>query len=213
LCQAPERDIDPPHPINEGGLEGYMSLSVATRKLLLMTALVVAVVAAVTLAGPGATADRKVRRAVAPVKDINGKLVATVTFTVQESGMIHVSVWGEKLPPGFHGFHIHAVGVCDRATKFMSAGGHLASSGQTHGGHDGDLPVLLVNGNGTARERVNTDRFGLKQLLDVDGSAVVIHELPDNYANIPDRYGTPDTTTLATGDSGGRIGCGVVDRG
>jgi Cu-Zn family superoxide dismutase len=180
---------------------------------MLMTALIVAVVAAVTLAGPGATADRKVRRAVAPVKDVNGKLVATVTFTAQESGVVHVSVWGEGLPPGFHGFHVHAVGVCDRRTNFMSAGGHLAASGQTHGSHDGDLPVLLVNRDGTARERVNTDRFGLGRLLDTDGSAVVIHELADNYANIPDRYGTPDTTTLATGDSGGRIGCGVVDRG
>jgi Cu-Zn family superoxide dismutase len=178
-----------------------------------MAVLVVAVVAAVTLAGPGATADRRVRRAVAPVKDLDGRLIATVTFTVLESGATHVAVWGEKLPPGFHGFHVHAVGVCDPATKFMSAGGHLAASGQAHGGHDGDLPVLLVHRDGTARERVNTDRFGLKQLLDVDGSAVVIHELPDNYANIPDRYGTPDTTTLATGDSGGRIGCGVVDGG
>ena len=44
----------------------------------------------------------------------------------------------------------------------------------------------------------------------------MVHELPDNYANIPERYrssaGTagPDAETLATGDAGRRIACAVV---
>ena len=44
----------------------------------------------------------------------------------------------------------------------------------------------------------------------------MVHAGRDNFANIPDRYESggepgPDATTLATGDAGSRIGCGVVD--
>jgi Cu-Zn family superoxide dismutase len=41
----------------------------------------------------------------------------------------------------------------------------------------------------------------------------MVHANPDNYANIPvDRYDPdPDATTLATGDAGSRIGCGVIE--
>ena len=55
------------------------------------------------------------------------------------------------------------------------------------------------------------------ELIDGDGSALIIHAQPDNQGNIPSRYqsatGTgPDSATLATGDSGGRFGCGLVTR-
>ena len=74
------------------------------------------------------------------------------------------------------------------------------------------MPVLLVNADGTARASLRTDRFALADLLDADGSAIIIHAKADNYANIPtDRYDPdPDEMTLATGDSGGRAACGVV---
>ena len=55
-----------------------------------------------------------------------------------------------------------------------------------------------------------TDRFSLDELRDADGTAVMIHSGPDNFANIPPRYGTPDQETLNTGDSGTRVACGVV---
>jgi Cu-Zn family superoxide dismutase len=38
----------------------------------------------------------------------------------------------------------------------------------------------------------------------------MVHAGADNFANIPDRYGEPDQTTLNTGDAGGRAACGVV---
>jgi Cu-Zn family superoxide dismutase len=38
-----------------------------------------------------------------------------------------------------------------------------------------------------------------------------VHADPDNFANILTRYApAPDATTLATGDAGARIACGVV---
>jgi Cu-Zn family superoxide dismutase len=59
----------------------------------------------------------------------------------------------------------------------------------------------------------------VRELLAGDGSAVIVHALPDNYANIPTRYRSaqtgapgPDADTLKAGDSGGRVVCGVVRR-
>jgi Cu-Zn family superoxide dismutase len=114
----------------------------------------------------------------------------------------------EDLPAGFHGFHIHAVGMCQ--PPFTSAGGHFNPAGTTHRDCAGDLPVLLVNEDGSGALAAVTDRFSVSDLRDADGSAVIVHELADNYANIPARYRGPDADTLATGDSGGRIACGVV---
>jgi Cu-Zn family superoxide dismutase len=74
------------------------------------------------------------------------------------------------------------------------------------------MPVLLVNSDGTGEAGFKTDRFALKNLFDEDGSAIIVHALPDNYANIPERYGAADQATLATGDSGDRIACGAIQK-
>ena len=81
-----------------------------------------------------------------------------------------------------------------------------------HPSHAADMPVLLVGADGTAQASVTTDRLKLTDVLDSDGGATIVHAAPDNYANIPSRYvaGGPDAMTLATGDSGGRVACGVV---
>jgi Cu-Zn family superoxide dismutase len=133
---------------------------------------------------------------------------------------VFIQVRVHHLRPGFHGFHIHAAGEC--IPPFTSAGPHfdLASVGQSHShrDHSGDLPVLLVNADGTADAVFNTDRFDIADLFDVNGSAIIIHANPDNYANIPDRYApapgvkVPDAMTLSTGDSGDRVVCGVVQK-
>ncbi len=101
---------------------------------------------------------------------------------------------------------------------FSSAGGHLNPSGEVHGEHDGDLPALLVRANGTASVDLDTDQLDVDALFDADGAALIVHAERDNAANIPARYrspegpatGGPDPTTLQTGDSGGRVLCGVL---
>jgi len=145
----------------------------------------------------------------AKFNDQNGESTGYVKFTQQKEGVV-VEVHARNLKPGFHGFHIHAVGEC--LSPFTSAGGHFDRDGHTHKDHSGDLPVLLVNADGKAKAKFKTDRFRVADLFDADGSAVIIHASPDNYANIPTRYvATPDTATLATGDAGARIACGVVE--
>jgi Cu-Zn family superoxide dismutase len=72
---------------------------------------------------------------------------------------------------------------------------------------------LFVSADGTGEARFKTDRFAVADLIDADGSALIVHAAPDNYANIPTRYvAVPDATTLATGDAGGRVACGVVEQ-
>src|SRR5262249_31219340 len=74
------------------------------------------------------------------------------------------------------------------------------------------------HGDGTGHATITTDRFRVPQLLDADGSAIIIHTLPDNQANIPNRYAGPggktgpDIESRKPGDSGARVACGVISK-
>jgi Cu-Zn family superoxide dismutase len=142
-----------------------------------------------------------------------------------DAGFVKLSKQGGKVivrgevsgfTPGFHGFHVHAVGQC--VPPFTTAGGHYNPAGVSHGSHAGDMPSLLVLDDGTAQAQFATDNFAIGELFDADGSAIIVHEGADNFANIPTRYQSttegvfgPDSATLATGDAGARVACGVVD--
>ena len=146
------------------------------------------------------------------LKNSAGATVGTVSM--QQAGAatpVDVRATVSRLQPGLHGFHIHAVGDCT-APDFKSAMGHLKVGDQIHGAHAGDMSSLLVKSNGTATLRLTTDRFTLADLRDADGSAVMVHAGPDNFANIPPRYAPdgPDQETRDTGDSGARVACGEV---
>ena len=144
----------------------------------------------------------------------DGSPAGRVTFT-EVGGRLTVEARLTNLPPGFHGFHIHATGKCERGTPpFTSAGGHMVIGEQAHPTHAGDQPVVLVMSDRSADIRFTTDRYRLSDLQTAEGRAVIVHALPDNYANVPTRYvRQPDATTLSTGDAGDRIACGVVGGG
>jgi Cu-Zn family superoxide dismutase len=150
------------------------------------------------------------RLASAVLRNAAGEKVGRVWMRERRrGGVVFIVARVRDLAPGFHGFHVHTTGRCD-APAFTSAGGHFNPGGATHNAHAGDLPSLLVNANGRAMLATATDRFSLANLRDADGSAVMVHSGPDNFANIPPRYGMPDQVTLDTGDSGSRVACGVV---
>ena len=200
----------------------------------------IAVAAMVALAAGalsiGATAGARARGAVAYLEDVSGTRVGIVRLIPRDDGTVAVRAGVTAIAPtGFHGFHVHTTGTCDPQTTdpsgatvpFFSAGGHYnPDTSAAHGDHAGDLPVLLVLADGTARLRVVTDRFSLPELLEGDGSAIIVHGARDNYANIPGQTATggeryhshsenvfgPDSATRATGDAGSRIACGVVQR-
>jgi superoxide dismutase, Cu-Zn family len=149
----------------------------------------------------------------AVLRDAEGDRIGRV-FLAERGDRVWVEVRADGLTPGFHGFHVHATGRCE--PPFATAGGHLALAGQAHPEHVGDLPVLQVGEDGRTYQLTTTDRFRVSDLFDRDGSAVIVHADPNNYANIPDRYTSetgqpgPDAETLQAGDSGARVACGVV---
>jgi Cu-Zn family superoxide dismutase len=160
----------------------------------------------------------------AVIKDTKGRTVGDLRID-EAGGRPKVTVTATGLAAGYHGFHVHMKGVCDpkstdpaTGSPFFSAGPHFSLRPAAHPNHAGDLPDLLIGADGKGSATFDTDRFQIKQLLDRDGSAVVIHALPDNKANIPSRFthaggGTgPDAETLKAGDSGARIACGVITR-
>jgi Cu-Zn family superoxide dismutase len=134
-----------------------------------------------------------------------------------------------QLAPGFHGLHVHAAGKCEPNSvaptggapgDFNSAGGHLQVAGHTTHPASGDLTSLQVRADGSANLVTTTDAFTAEDLLGGAKTAIIIHEKADNFANIPpERYqqvnGTPgpDETTMATGDAGKRVACGVISNG
>jgi superoxide dismutase, Cu-Zn family len=153
---------------------------------------------------------------------------ATIDFTGGYATVTVQTTAGGQLAPGFHGLHIHSVGRCEANSvaptggapaNFNSAGGHFQTAGRTGHPASGDLSSLQVRGDGSARLVTTTDAFTEADLLAGAGTSIIIHEKADNFANIPpERYQQvngappPDQTTLATGDAGARVACGVITR-
>ena len=166
---------------------------------------------------PAAQADDGGARVL--LRNVAGNPVGVAKLTEDDDEVL-VRVTVHDLPAGFHGFHIHANndpsnGSGCVAPAFTSADGHLNPAAQGHPGHAGDMPVLLVNADGTGEARFKTDRVSVAGVI---GGALIIHASPDNYANIPVRYLAPpatitavDAATLGTGDAAGRIACGVIE--
>ena len=114
------------------------------------------------------------------------------------------------LPPGEHGFHLHANPSCapgeqdGKMAAGIGAGGHFDPhetkkhlGPDAEGGHQGDLPVLKVAGDGSATGTLVAPHL---KLADMIGHALMIHAGGDNYADQP----------KPLGGGGPRIACGVV---
>ncbi len=161
------------------------------------------------------------------LKTANGIAVANATFDFANGfGTVTVeTVAPGILTPGFHGLHIHSVGKCEANSvsptggppgDFNSAGGHFQAPGHTRQPASGDLTSLEVRNDGSAKLVTTTDAVTAADLLAGEKTALIIHEGPDNFGNIPTRYTQengapgPDQETMSTGDSGKRIACGVI---
>jgi Cu-Zn family superoxide dismutase len=147
-------------------------------------------------------------RASAQLKDAKGQPVGQVQIRETPEGVL-LSVELTGVEPGVKAFHIHDAGRCEAPT-FQSAGPHFNPEKQPHGlleppgAHAGDLPNIHVPETGEASVEVLAQGVTLSQgqasLLDANGSALVLHAKPDDYASDP------------AGNAGDRVACGIVSR-
>jgi superoxide dismutase, Cu-Zn family len=148
-----------------------------------------------------ATSSGGARHAEVTLRDRAGAEIGWATLTESSDGRVHVNVKVDGLSPGLHGIHVHAQGTCT-GPDFSTAGGHHNPLGAAHGSHAGDLPNLAVNGAGRGRLNATTDAATLSSsgtgVFDGDGSAMIVHANPDDFVTQP------------TGNSCGRVACGVV---
>lgn len=147
-----------------------------------------------------------VRRSVTAVAVISGNtpdgITGVIRFVRLKKG---VRVTGEiyGLTPGKHGFHIHEKGLCDRP-DFTSAGPHFNPGGHKHGSthseqrHVGDFGNIIADDYGVAKFSFIDYSISFKGDNSIIGRSAMIHEKED------------DLKTDPSGNSGSRIGCGVI---
>lgn len=144
--------------------------------------------------------------AIADIKSSQGQDVGHGVVSEVEGGRMTLQLTLNDIPEGVHGLHFHATGKCD-APAFTTAGAHLNPTGRQHGhdnpagAHLGDLPNITATKDGLVKISLplTGSRAELAQaLMDGDGTALVIHATADDYRTDP------------SGNSGGRIACGVL---
>ena len=120
------------------------------------------------------------------------------------SGGVRVVAELSGLKPGKHGLHVHEKGDCS-APDASSAGDHFNPTPAPHGSRDeksahiGDMGNIVANEDGEARLEYVDPHMALQGEKSILGKAVIVHAQAD------------DLTTQPSGDSGARVGCGVVE--
>lgn len=165
------------------------------------------------LAGLLGCADHNVQQPAAMVSFVNagGTKVGTAELT-QAGNVVTVRVTVSGLPTGTHGIHFHEVGVAEpkASPPFATSGEHYNPAMKKHGisnpqgTHAGDLHNLEVDAQGNGTLVTSTDRITLTDgpatVFDSNGTSLIIHTNAD------------DQVTDPSGNSGGRIAGGVVER-
>jgi len=128
----------------------------------------------------------------------------------QNATVIQIELQDLPGQAGPRAIHIHEHGTCeDYDAGFQASGDHLNPEGRAHGllhpdGPDaGDLPNFHVDDQGYAWAEFSTQRASLDgslgaNMLEDDGTALVIHENPDDHGSQP------------IGGAGDRIACAVI---
>jgi Cu-Zn family superoxide dismutase len=131
------------------------------------------------------------------------KPIGVVNFVDSPAGLL---IFGtiSGLGIGSHGVHLHQIGRCE--PPFTTTGGHFNPRNRQHGfrnpqgSHAGDLPNVITPGAGSHSFEMLAAGLSVSALLDSDGASIVFHAASDDHVTNPD------------GDTGARIGCGVITR-
>ena len=114
--------------------------------------------------------------------------------TLVEVEIFNLPIISQEVNSTFYGMHIHENGNC--TPPFDKTGDHYNPSNTLHPMHAGDMPALLGN-NGYAYSVFYTERYSVDDII---GRSIVIHLHSDDYMTQP------------SGNSGEKIGCGVIKK-
>lgn len=139
----------------------------------------------------------------------NGNTIGSVSVRQGPHGVVlRIALQPGALAPGWHGIHVHEVGDCSDHDKFLHSKGHVNPGNAEHGflnpkgPHPSDLPNIYAHSDGSSQAEVLIYGVSLSggkvNLLDADGSAVVVHASPDDHATQP------------IGGAGARVACAVL---
>lgn len=133
----------------------------------------------------------------------------TAHFTQGSNGKVklHLELIVPKKATKEVAVHLHESASCDDHGKM--AGGHWNPTGEKHGKwgmgayHSGDIGNVMLDGNGRGVLELETDRWSIggDAKTDILNKSVIVHSGVDDYTSQP------------AGNSGNRIGCGVIKAG
>jgi len=146
----------------------------------------------------------KAQCAIAGLGASRGKVKGSIVLEELAEGGVSIKGTITGLTPGRHGFHVHEHGNCDSADG-LSAGGHFDPTQAPHGAmeathsHVGDLGNIVADASGRAVidviKKPATLQAGPSSFL---GKSFIVHS------------GADDLKSQPAGDSGSRIGCGII---
>lgn len=152
-------------------------------------------------------ANRPARLATAVIHPTQGNTVSGRVLFIQptmEDQRIRIVGKLINIPAGEHGFHIHESGNCTAADA-SSAGDHFNPTSMEHGAreaqqrHAGDLGNLSASADEVAEFDFFDEHLSFNGVNSITGKAFIVHA------------GRDDLSSQPAGNSGDRIGCGVID--
>ena len=162
-----------------------------------------------TGAAPAGAASSGTSELSEPLIGNDGQPVGDMVLTDTPNGvLVRLRIRPDALPAGEHAMHFHEVGDCSDTATFQKAGGHFDPTSSRHGflveggPHAGDMANFAIAAGAETDVRAFDPmvRFteGEGALMDIDGSALIVHAKADDYKGQP------------AGNSGDRIACARI---
>ena len=137
----------------------------------------------------------------------NSKTIGTAKFYELSDGQIKMDLeinFASRADSNV-AVHFHEHGDCGNMGE--NTHGHWNPTNENHGKwgssayHSGDIGNIVLDDKGHGSVSVTTDRWNIKDgdIKNIIGRGIIVHG------------GTDDYTTQPTGNSGPRVGCGVIE--